>query len=699
MPSAQEWNSLFKELKGIHELRNRDYFRLHNIYHGNFYDGIRPDVHDGAGRLILKDTRRSNEERKPLVANLLKGIVDDYVSLVGSMPNIKVPAPGTDDSAQQFADRITKYHYGIWYDSRMLMQLKAMGWWNSVMGGCAAIVWPNFIKRHATIRFVAPYMFYGVPDLVEPYALSKAIIAEKFDYLSVKDYYPNVDLSRVMDEAQSKYYYSYQGQKRRVEVVKCFDKNEVVTIINGQEVARAYHGLGWCPVTAIQNILIPGELRGHSDIEQAVGLNEHVNFIMNAYEEYVLQDIYAPLVVVDPQKAPEDINVLSPNEVIAVNAGGSVSRLPAGHGSATVQQEIERAKGLIEHNTGDPKVRLEGKMASSITTGRGIEKAQAPHFNRVEYRHDILGFYLERINDMHVKMTYAMFPDDKISLFGTSGKQGAAFRLQMQGKELEDYGWTQVTYSPSMHMGLSERAVFVLQLLSAEHPLIDPRSAVEFLGISDAPDEMLKRIDDFLDKNLQRQIAMQKAMAAPPQGAPAALPSAVTGGGPGGQAGAPAALPGAVGNEGVTEHTSMRAKEGPSGDSSIAMLSSGTTTKGQSALDQIDMSNPPEAPAKPVDVGLGQGIIPQIISLLTGVKLTGDVYAVGNGPNLTILTTNFVDARRIKRKIQRMFPRVTVRAAGKKMPPNATQIAGPSEGSEESGTPEEQQSPGAAPEF
>src|SRR6266850_833826 len=503
--STEEWIALADELKSTHAERNLDYWKLHNIYHGNYYENMRRNVQDGAGRLILRDTRRSMNERRPLVANLLKGIVDDYVSLIGQLPDIKVPAPGGD---QAFADKMEHWHYGVWHASAMLMQLKGMGWWNSVMGGCAGIVWPNFQRRHFVMRFVAPYMFYGVPDLVEPFELSKAVIVEKFDYLSVKDYYPGLDLSAVRDDLSERYY-SYKGQDRRIEVMKCFDKNEVVTIIAKKEVARVNHGLNFCLVVPIQNIFIPGELRGHSDIEQSIGLNEHINFMANAYEEYVLQDIYSPLVVIDGQKVPEDINPLNPNEVIPVNAGGDVKRLPAGHGVDIVDRESARTQAWIEHNTGDPKVRTEGRMQSSITTGRGIERAQGPHFGRIEYRHDILGFYLEKLNEKYTLGTQAIFPNDKIDMFGRKGKHGGTFKFSITGKELENYGFTNVLYSPSMHMGLSERAVFVLQLLGSEYPLIDDRTAIEFLGISDHPDEMLKRIEAMVQKNLDKKMAME----------------------------------------------------------------------------------------------------------------------------------------------------------------------------------------------
>lgn len=692
MTSTEEWLHLYDELLKVHLQRNIDYFRLHNYYMGNYYDYMRPDIHDGAGRLILRDNRRTADARRPLVGNLLKGIVDDYVSLVGQLPDIKVPPPGTSQASQEFADHKEKFHHGVWYASKMVMQMKALAWWNSVMGGCGIVVWPDFEKKHATIRVVAPYCIYGVPDMRDPYRLSKAIVAEKFDYLAVKDEYPQAELKVILQSIDEKYY-SYAQRERKVEVVKCFDKDEVVTIIGKKEVARARHDLNFVPVFQIQNIYIPGELRGHSDIEQAIGLNEHINFILNAYEEYVLQDIYSPIVVVDPQKVPEDIFPLSPNELIPVNAGGDVRRLPPGQGATAVDKALQRTQALIEHNTGDPQVRTEGRMRSSITTGRGIEKAQGPHFGRIEYRHDIIAFYLEMVNEAVLEMTNTLFEKDQFVLFGSRpGTGGSMFNIRMKGVDLQHYGYNDVLYSPSQTMGLAERAVFVLQLLGADEPLIDRRTAIEFLGIApDSPGEMIKRIDEMLEKRIQRQVNMQKAASGPTGGgaegpaspleAQAALSSGSTPkganvGGPAAEQGAgPAAAAGAGGGPGAA---GQPAASGPE-------VMGGAAGASRGAPPTPPSFNLPKAPPDlpgPLSTGLEgtQPLIVQVERIISTMNVRGEVYAVGKfaqgeeGAEIEILTREFIDSRQIKRVLKRFFgAKVKVRSATT-IPPDAVLI-------------------------
>ena len=684
--SLEEVLHLYQELKNANLQRNLDYFRLHNIYHGNYYDYLRPDIHDGAGRLILRDNRRSMDARRPLVANLMKGIVDDYVSVVGQIPDIKVPVFGPE--FQDFADRVQKYHYGVWHHSHMVMQMKAMAWWNSVMGTSIPILWPNFKRRHAEIRMIAPYMFYGVPDMSDPYRLSCAFIAEKFDYLAVKEQYRHIrNLPIILSDLDEKYY-SYASRDRRVEVIKFLDKDEVRTIIGreevgeprgtsinrrfrGTEIDRVDHPLGRVPAFPIQNIYIPGEMRGHSDIEQAIGLNEHINFLMNSYEEYVLQDIYSPIVIEDPQKAPDDIFPMSPNEVIPVNAGGKVYRLMPGNGSAIVDREVARAQSFIEHNTGDPQVRTQGRLQSSITTGRAVEKTQGPVFGRMEYRHDIISFYMEMVNSDSVHMTQEMFANDEIELFGAN--KNSMFAIKMLGRDLEGYEWNKVMYGPTQHMGLNERATFVLQLLGGEYPLIDDRTAIELLNYTDYPGEMLKRIEDMIQRHVQRQ---------------AALAAAAQGGGPGGGMRSPIAPQEQQASlaSGGTQRTMLPPGiTGAAGGGPPEAGVEGAPTQA-AASPRPDMSAPPEIPAA-ASSGLDSQTteserISHVLESLQN-RLKGDVYvtqsSIDKGDRIEVIAENFADAKRVRKALTRVYKdKVEVRTS-KKIPDDAVFVAGPKE--------------------
>ncbi len=655
---------------------------------------------DGAGRVLLRDYRHDGGQgaSQPLVANLLKGIVDDYVSLTGQMPDTKVPAPGTAPSDQEFADIVEKYHYGVWWSSAMVMQLKSMAWWGSVMGGCSAIVWPNFKKRHAEIRFIGPDKVYGVMDMLDPFAYSSAVVVESFNIKSVRDYFPNVTAQRAIDQLESarqNYPNGSNGMNGRVEVVRWFDKNEVVTLLGREvtnirqrsqdekgkqieciaELGRARHDLGVCTVVPFQNIMIPGEMRGMSDIEEAVGLNQHINFMLNADEEYVLNELYSPLVVVDPQKAPEDINPTSPNEVIAVNAGGSVSRLnSSGVGQQVMAAEMTRAQQLIEYVTGDPQIRTQGQMRGA-NSGRGIEKAQGPVFGRIDYRNDLNAYRLEKVNEISVMMTTAMFGDDEIHLFGRKGR-GAMFKTTIHGSDLQNYVYNKVMYPPLMGLGVEGRITAMLQLLGGNDPLIDRRTAIELIGLTDHPDEMMKLID--ADK--KRMVAFQKELqqeAQPSGGEQPPGPADVLQKQAALQHGATTAPAAGLTPPTPPSPGGASPTGAPGGSAAPAPGSAGGGAAGPS-LAPLDPSAPPTADVGQVSSGLEQptALADQVRSIVLSVKVKAKtkVYLTEGKEKVVVSVTDFTDAKKVRRAVYPIFGSKVQVLQAKRQPEGATEV-------------------------
>jgi hypothetical protein len=676
MASAQDWMDLYQELKRAHTGRNIDMFMLHQAYEGNLWNLTGSPVQtDRAGRVIMRNTNRDGQTKnKPLVVNYLKGIVDDYVALLGNLPDVKVPPPGSSQQDQAFADRCERFHYGVWHASYLPIQMKAVAWWDSVMGSTVGIVWPDFKRKHPVFRFVAPYMSYTVPDDEEPFALSKAIIAERFPTRAVKETYPRADLTPTpfATSSTSGNPASYMASNATTsttidgstEVVKCFDKNEVVTLINGKEVARARHDMGFCPVVEIPNILVPGA-RGQSDIEQSVGLAQHASFIGQAYEEYVLQDVYSPIVVegLMEGKVPEDINPMSPNTIIPVNSGGKVYRLAAGQGSTVVGQELTRTQGLIEYMTGVPQVRMEGSMKSSITTGRGIDRAQGPYFSRTQYRTDILAFKLERMNSMAVRMQTRLWPKAKFTMMGMEGRAGRTYKMDMTTAELDDYDFNKVLYSMAMGMDPMQRMVFVKQGMSGDSPLFDRRWGIEFLGITDHPDEMIERADRDQEKIIERQMRLRQAA----QGGNAQDQQAsLEGGGT-----PPAPLVAAEGG-------SAPSLSVPIGRTPPPNVGEPTTASAPSNGTPSFALNPNAPPATKVaahDLGLTASLMEQVTRIVQGLALKGSVFAAQQGDRVRITAEKMADAKKIHNALSGLFgKRVSVRTS-KVVPTGAIDIS------------------------
>ena len=513
-------------------------------------------------------------------------------------------------------------------------------------------------------------------DVIDPFSFSSVIVAETYAARSIKDYFPGTKVERVIEGWQGRAEWS---RAKTVEIVRWFDKNEVVTVMgyrttdikdkkqNGiaesVEVGRAEHGIGHCLVVPFQNKLLPGQIRGSGDIEQAVGLNQHINNLINANEEYVKQELFAPLVLIDPQKAPDDIDMNDPYSIIPINAGGNAFRLSVSTtGEQVMTQQLARGQHLIEYVTGQARVRTEGRLESSITTGRAIQKAQGPIFGRVEYRNDLNAFRLERCNELSLLLTERMFPKDDIVLFGANRRRGGMFRTTIRGSELQGYTFNKVLYSPSMFMGFEQRLIAVIQMRNAQpRPLIDERTGLEMLGLSDHPDEMMKIIEREMEEDIGFQARLRQA--------------AEGGGSAGGDGMAPQ-------REAVALEAGATSLPGAPAAPAVEPSAEAMATGGPMTGREVGTVSPLLGPAPPQRSGFegAPDLEAQIRETLLGVRISGEVYLIEATPERIRVVVvppskNGIDGRRVGKALRDRFgERVSVRES-KAVPEDATPIS------------------------
>jgi hypothetical protein len=648
--------------------RNSDYISLRSVYHGLFYDRRSREIMDGSGRVILRDGRRADQQQ-PIVANLLKGIVDDYVALTSQTPDTKVPKPGTEPSDQTFADVVEKYHYGVQHSSRYRLQLKAMAWFHSVLGSSAAVVWPDFRRKHAAIRFIGPDHVYGASDLLDPFAFSSAALIESYSARTIADYFPSKKLRTFIEENTNRRA-AWWGEQDRVQIVRWFDQEEVVTILGREvtpvrarkgeiasieplvEMGRVQHGLGQCTVVPFQNFLIPGELRSISDIEEAVGLNQFINFLLNAHEEGIKQELFAPLVLIDPDKAPEDIDLSNAMEIIPIRKGGDAKRLQgATNAQQVMSSEMSRSQQLIEYVTGSSAIRTQGRQpSSSIATGRSLEKGQGPQMTRIEYKNDLNAVSLEKVNELSVLMTGTVFETDDVHLFGTHGRSNSLFKMTIKGRDLQGYTYNVVTYPASMYMGMEQRIVAMKQLLEGQHPMVSVRTSMEFIGLVDHPDEELKQIeeDQLRAVAFQRQLQQAASGGGEPQDP---LERAVS------------LESGSTKPAGKSEPLSLPGSEGAAGGAA-----------GQPPAQPI--RGAPPVPTEVPSSGLDAPLAEQIEGVIAQARLRGPAYISDQGERVLVTVTSRPDLLKLRRKLGDLYRgRVIVRES-KKIPDGAREVSG-----------------------
>ncbi len=74
-----------------------------------------------------------------------------------------------------------------------------------------------------------------------------------------------------------------------------YGENDIRVVINGREVKRIRHGLGFCPLIHVPNIKVPNDIHGHSEIERWEELAQEINALLSAASEIARDLAYPPI--------------------------------------------------------------------------------------------------------------------------------------------------------------------------------------------------------------------------------------------------------------------------------------------------------------------------------------------------------------------------------------------------------------------
>src|SRR4029077_2899948 len=247
----------------------------------------------------------------------------------------------------------------------------------------------------------------------------------------------------------------------------------------------------------------------------------------------------------------------------------------------------------------------------------------------------------------------------------------------IKGRDLQDYVYNEVTYPPSMYMGLEQRIIAVQQIMGGNEPYATRRWAIEFLGITDHPDEMMKEIDE----DQLRKVEFQKKMA---EGAQTPQPQG--GGGP------PSPLEKAVSMEsGSTKpkdlgggQQALPASSSPAPTPPGGPAASSSAAPPPAGAAALDANVPPNPDVGNVDSGLGgTSLAQQVQSVIGGITLKGHVYVaeMQGGKRVEVYAPDRPDLPQLRRQLYPLFTkgRVVVKET-KKIPDSAQEVKGRAQG-------------------
>lgn len=490
--SYEEIIKLKEPLEDDYRDRHEAQVKLRKFWHGKYWEGM-DDSGDGVSS-VFRDLTARNTDVGPdikLVYNVLKDVCVKFQTFLSPLPMIRMYVePPASPTRKNQATLKERYLYGQWAENRMSKVLSDKCWYLPLMGDAFLGIFPDFNRNVCRTILRGPEHAYPIPSF-DMEGLDAIIFCWKARESAVKRAFP--DYVPQGDNKRGRYSFTYRGRKAassdpEVEIIEYSDRNEFHRFAGTQQLNGVEHDLGFNLFEHVKFINVPGEVWGHGAVEQAVNLVEMGNAYLSLMMQSAIENVFPTMVIVDPMKAPEQIE-RGTGAVIPVNAGGKVEYLtpPSGSLLANAQwaQEIER---MVQTDTSMPDVNF-GHFQASIVTGKAINELQgAGSGSLVEMVQGVsIGAALTSWNEKAIQIGRTMFKDDVIYLFGAETPSIAEvnprhFSFKMKGSQLVGSTRNEVVFMP--YLDMHSKVVMGLQMAGAG--LVSRQWQREQVGIPDS---------------------------------------------------------------------------------------------------------------------------------------------------------------------------------------------------------------------
>ena len=628
----------------MRDLRYRD--QAYEVY-SNYYFGEQsglgsPSVKamNSQGRPLLRDIEGAGASATEYRSNLLMPVIDDATALLGRMPNSRVTAPDSSEQGIAKAEKETKYLISTHELSNMDDQQEEVGWFLPCLGDALYMLSVGTDKNDPSFRRVVwqtvdPRCAYPAFKLGhDRYSVLDVILREQIDPYEAKARFGS-DVIDARNESELVDVTIYISQYQRTVVVGSENRAEIV-----------HHGvwdLPFCPAVWVFNK--KNGRFAQSDIAQSLIAQDAHDYLMSVFLD-VAAFMTAPVPVVKeptnlgtdglppwgPGMAP--ITTGEKGDFKFVTPQGDLSAIQLGLSSTTQE---------IYSETGTSEVRQEGKLHSSIPTGRAAHALQGPQATRFELKQAKLATAIRRLNSMTLQMQEQapFLGNHTFDIFGFKAEKGAkvAFREKFNPKE-DIAGWyrNEVRWDTVIGMNQQQRTEMAYQAKAAG--IIDTERAIEIFGEEDPPG-MADRVRREKERDMQQQAA------------------AAGGGAPGGGT-------------------------APGGDQSGSAGPQGAPPPVPQGPDKIARPYDLGAQQQPLATGVPKGITLDAVKKaleLVADKLKGTVAVVGplaqqgTGQHIEALISNFKDHPRVVPVLQALDPQAKVKAMDEdRWPDNAIRV-------------------------
>jgi hypothetical protein len=456
------------ELGRTYQERHFDFKQLRKFWHGRYWDNVDSSAH-GVGQLF-KDLRGGSDvgPELKLVHNVLQEVCVKYQTYLAPLPMIRVPTDNPESTqARAKATLKERVLYGLWAEGDMASVFRDLGWFLPLFGQAYIGAFPDFDNNVIRPILRSPENAFPIPSF-DPSGTSGVIFSWKVRESTLKRDFPNYNA----EEANPRKGRFKRGQDPdpEIELMEFCDGTEWRRWGGQQELNGVQHDYGFCMFEPVKFINVPGEVWGHGAVEQAVSMVEMGNALGSLIFEAALQNVYPPMVVVNPTKVGEEIPT-GAGAVIAVNEGGSVSYLSSPNGGLLASSQLLREnERIIKQSTGVNDANF-GNVDASVITGKGVNALEGAGMGgMIEMVQGSLGGAIVNWNNHALFMLKRQFAEDTIYLQGVRPRSIAdmkpqEFNVTVKGKQITGSFRNEVTFSPLI--GQDAKLVMSLQMIGA----------------------------------------------------------------------------------------------------------------------------------------------------------------------------------------------------------------------------------------
>lgn len=525
--------------------RNQQYETNLRYYEGDQKKNGVHDVEamDSKGRTILRDVGTAINANRVLTVNKVSPVVDDYASLLGRWPSVRVPAPlpdsgeGADlDAAERKAQKETRLLHSGFKIAQIERQQMQAGFQLTAMGDSVYVLEPDWDHkrilpsvvdpRFCFPKFMSGWRRFELFDLVVAYRLPK-------------------------DEAEMQYDIKVKENEKEVLVVTYlspFQRSVVIGEKDKQLGAHTEWNFDFCPAEWVHNKVTQNNRYGTADIRDILALQDYYNFVVNVTADGLVEMTYPITAVINPMRFGQDQISIGPGEVVALEQGGDIKRVAPTPPPQASNMILSQVTDDMMAASGTSVTRQTGEQPhSSIATGRSLHAAQGPQSTRIELRQIQIGAAVTRLCARMLEMQeHAPLFEEWMKSKGVeiAGRfEGKSFREIVTADDIDGWYETTVTFDQLVGMNDQQKLFVAMQGMAAE--IGDDLWAREQMGMED-PQGMRDRVESYKLHKAQVDAKAQQLVGAG-AGAPG---GAAPGGGVAGPGVAPPGAPGPQGPQG-----------------------------------------------------------------------------------------------------------------------------------------------------